>query len=242
MTDHYELLGVESDATKDEIKAAYRTEVQDADKSRKAQLNRAWNVLSDPVQRQRYDEQLHAGDGGDEGGAGTSTVPARRTTGARRGPDSALDSGGSGTNGSGGNGRGRGGGGGGGGGDDGDDDVPRRGGRPVPEPTVVLPAGMHLADKRQRGWSIGFDLSVLAVLYLVFSFAVIPAVLKAQYPNKVDRIDALNKQVDRLDKQKSNAEDREDKANEKADSTKNEDAKAEAKADAAAAKKDAKDH
>src|SRR5262245_55605275 len=95
MTDHYELLGVEPDATKDEIKAAYRTEVQDADKTRKAQLNRAWNVLSDPMQRQRYDEQLHEGGGGDEDATDVATVPASRTTGARRGPDSAvLDSGG----------------------------------------------------------------------------------------------------------------------------------------------------
>ncbi len=247
MTDHYELLGVEPDATKDEIKAAYRTEVQEADSSRKAQLNRAWNVLSDPIQRQRYDEQLHdggGGGGGEDDGADV-TVPARRTTGARRGPDSALDSGGgSGRNGSGNNGRGRGGGGGGGGGDDGgDDDVPMRGGRPVPQPTVVLPAGMHLAEKKARGYSIAFDLAVCAILYIVFVSVLIPMVLKDQYPGKVDRLDTISDQVDRLDKQKSKAEDREDKANDRADTAKkndNADAEADAKADAKAAKADAK--
>src|SRR4051794_4109208 len=245
MTDHYELLGVEPDATKDEIKAAYRSEVEEADSSRKAQLHRAWNILSDPIQRQRYDEQPHDGGatgGGDEGAV--VTVPARRTTGARRGPDSALDSGGgSGRNGSGNNGRGRGGGGGGGGGDDdGDDDVPMRGGRPIPQPTVVLPAGMHLAEKRARGYSIAFDLAVLAVLYIAFVSVLIPMVLKNQYPAKVDRLDAISNQVDKLDKQKSKAEDREDKANDRADTAKkndNSDAEADAKADAKTAKADA---
>ena len=151
MTDHYELLGVEPDATKDEIKAAYRSEVEGADSSRKAQLNRAWNVLSDPIQRQRYDEQMHGGGaGGGEDEGAVVTVPARRTTGARRGPDSALDSGAApaatapATTGAA---AAAGGGGGGGGDDGGDDDVPMRGGRPIPQPTVVLPAGMHLADE-----------------------------------------------------------------------------------------------
>ena len=89
MTDHYELLGVEPDASKDEIKAAYRAEVANADSSRRAQLNRAWNVLSDPIQRERYDESLAAaemGDDVDESGTDvTVVVPSRRTTGARRG-------------------------------------------------------------------------------------------------------------------------------------------------------------
>ena len=86
MTDHYELLGVEPDASKDEIKAAYRAEVADADSSRRAQLNRAWNVLSDPVQRERYDEQRTA-ETGDARGAEVAVVGAKsRATGARRGP------------------------------------------------------------------------------------------------------------------------------------------------------------
>jgi hypothetical protein len=244
MTDHYELLGVDPDATKDEIKAAYKAEVVDADSSKKAQLNRAWNVLSDPIQRQRYDEQLHSGDGGE--GAGAAAVPASRTTGARRGPDSAVieAGGGSGTNGSGNNGRGRGGGGGGGGDDDGggDDEVPMRGGRPVPQPTVVLPAGMHLAQKRARGYSITFDLSILAVLYVLFVSVLIPMVLKDQYPKQVDRIDAIADRVDKLDEQKSDAEDRESRANDRADTAdeNNDDAAAdEARADAREANQEA---
>ena len=246
MTDHYELLGVEPGATKDEIKAAYRSEVEGADSSRRAELNRAWNVLSDPIQRQRYDEQMRSGgEGGDDAGA----VPARATTGARRGPDSAvLDSGGSGSNGAGrngsggGGGRGGGGGGGDGPGDDGDDEVPMRGGRPVPQPTVVLPAGMHLAQKRQRGYAITFDLSILAVLYILFVSVLIPMVLENQYPAKVDRLDAISNQVEKLDDQKSAAEDRADKANDRADQARennNDDAAAEARDEARAAERTA---
>jgi curved DNA-binding protein CbpA len=241
MTDHYELLGVGSDATKDEIKAAYRSEVDGADSSRRAQLNRAWNVLSDPIQRQRYDEQLHSGDGGgSDSGETAVVVSGRRATGARRGPEgTTVDTNGSSNNGSGKNGGGGGrGGGGGGGGDDGsDDDVPMRGGRPIPQPTVVLPEGMHLAAKRQRGYSITFDLSVLAVMYVLFVSLLIPLVLKDQYPKKVDRIDAISNQVDKLDNKKSAAEDKESKANDHADAARK-------KGDSAAAtqaKQDAKD-
>jgi curved DNA-binding protein CbpA len=247
MTDHYELLGVGPDASKDEIKAAYRSEVDGADSSRRAQLNRAWNVLSDPMQRQRYDEQLSSGGGGSEVGSSV-VLPASRATGARRGPESkGVDTNGSSNNGSGkngsGGGGGRGGGGGGGGGDDGsDDDVPMRGGRPVPQPTVVLPEGMHLAPKRARGYAITFDLSILAVVYVLFVSVLIPMVLKDQYPEKVDRIDAISNQTDKLDQQKSAAEDRESKANDRADAAKkkNDDAaEASAKADAKKAKAEA---
>ncbi|MGZ6995292.1 MAG: RDD family protein [Acidimicrobiia bacterium] len=221
MTDHYELFGVEPDATKDEIKAAYRSEVEAADSARRAQLNRAWNVLSDPVQRARYDEQLTTGDDevdddspSDADGSGRAAVPARRTTGARRGPESKVlkadrsASNGSGKNGSGGK----------DGGPDNADDRPL--GRPVPEPTVVLPEGMHLAAKKQRGFSILFDLSVCAVLYILFVSVLIPMVLKDQYPKEVDRLDAISTQTDKLNKQKSTAQDNESKFNDQADAAK----------------------
>ncbi len=75
---HYELLGVERDAPKDEIRAAYQEQLADIraarvreEESRKpsedtlqasredeARLRAAWQVLSDPVQRERYDARL----------------------------------------------------------------------------------------------------------------------------------------------------------------------------------------
>jgi uncharacterized RDD family membrane protein YckC len=78
---HYELLGVESDASKDEIRSAYRERLEDlrgkvengrSDQVRNgaraetARLNAAWQVLSDPFQRQRYDTELTGGSDGTE--------------------------------------------------------------------------------------------------------------------------------------------------------------------------------
>lgn len=82
MTDYYELLGVEPDAARDEIKTAYRQRRESTDAAAKAELNRAWNVLSDPIQRERYDAKQAEGqaEAGDDDGV---AVPAKRATGAR---------------------------------------------------------------------------------------------------------------------------------------------------------------
>jgi uncharacterized RDD family membrane protein YckC len=83
-TTYYDLLGVAPDAPKDEIRSAYQAKLADvrADRSKEeetrrpsddvirakreeeAELRTAWQILSDPVQRQRYDERVHVdGDG-----------------------------------------------------------------------------------------------------------------------------------------------------------------------------------
>ena len=74
MDDYYDLLGVDADAPTDEIRAAYRDRKDGARRRRAtagkadaAKLNKAWNVLSDPYQRGRYDEQREqAVDDGDD--------------------------------------------------------------------------------------------------------------------------------------------------------------------------------
>ena len=74
MDDYYELLGVDEDAPVDDIRSAYRdkkaavdTSAGDDAKSDVAKLNKAWNVLSDPYQRGRYDQQrTSVSDGDDE--------------------------------------------------------------------------------------------------------------------------------------------------------------------------------
>lgn len=96
---HYELLGVESDASKDEIRSAYRERVdelkgkvekgrsdqaRDGAREETARVNAAWQVLADPVQRQRYDTQLAGGateaepDEEEEEKVEAAPAPARR--------------------------------------------------------------------------------------------------------------------------------------------------------------------
>jgi curved DNA-binding protein CbpA len=201
MTDHYELFGVGPDASKDEIKAAYRAEVENADSARRAELNRAWNVLSDPIQRQRYDESLAAFGGGESesSSTGAEVVIPSRATGARRGAQSAVvDTNGNGSS----NGSGK---------PPVDDTPPQMGrnGRPLPTPTVVLPAGMHLAIKKQRGLSIAFDLAVVIVLVLGSQF-LIPRLIDKDFQKNTD---IVSHQLEVADK----AQDRADRANDRAD-------------------------
>ena len=89
--DLYARLGVSSGASKDEIRDAYRagldalaaadaaekvTEEQRAtNRTARAQLNEAWNVLSDPNQRARYDESIASG-GAEDGVEPVEVVPA----------------------------------------------------------------------------------------------------------------------------------------------------------------------
>jgi uncharacterized RDD family membrane protein YckC len=55
--DYYSLIGVEPDADVDAIRVAYRERKETAAGDDAKKLNKAWNVLSDPYQRGRYDEQ-----------------------------------------------------------------------------------------------------------------------------------------------------------------------------------------
>lgn len=108
MADHYEVLGVDRGASPEEIKKAYRRLARElhpdvnpsADASEKfKQVTHAYDVLSDPQQRQQYDLGPQAGFGGAQGfGFGdifeTFFGGAQRSTGPRsrreRGQDALL--------------------------------------------------------------------------------------------------------------------------------------------------------
>jgi len=83
MDDYYSLLGVDADAPTADIRSAYRDKKAALeaknDKHGIAALNKAWNVLSDPYQRGRYDaEREQATDGGELVEAATSAQPPAR--------------------------------------------------------------------------------------------------------------------------------------------------------------------
>ena len=173
-----------------------------ANRDEVARVRAAWNVLSDPFQRQRYDAQLGAGaePSGDvelvddddalrsraapssPAGASCSRPRRRRTPAAGNGNSN-------------GNGKGKG-------------PAPRldRNGRPRPEPTVVLPEGMRIAEPRVRGMALLFDISILIVIFFAVSLAV-PRLIQSDYQDIQDRISKTNSlhdaRQDVIDAQKS---------------------------------------
>jgi uncharacterized RDD family membrane protein YckC len=141
----------------------------------------AWNVLSDPFQRQRYDAQLSsdAEPGGDvelvDDDTDTAQATGAQLTGWRKllapPPPKEAGGGNGNRNGSGKTPPGR----------------TDRNGRPRPEPTVVLPAGMTIAEPRVRGMALLFDISILIVIFFAVSL-VVPRLIQSDYQDVQDRV------------------------------------------------------
>lgn len=75
--DYYEILGINKDASDDEIKKAFRRKAielhpdkEGGDEAKFKEANEAYEVLKDSAKKQRYDQFGHAGVGGNAGGGG----------------------------------------------------------------------------------------------------------------------------------------------------------------------------
>ncbi|MEP6625395.1 MAG: RDD family protein, partial [Acidimicrobiia bacterium] len=181
MSDYYDLLGVDGDADKDTIRGAYRDRIDGADQSQRAKLNKAWNILSDPVQRGRYDEYLASGAEFGDADDGAEVVVAASSSRASRGAQPVRGA-----------------------------RAPRDRAAPRPPlvPTIELPPGMEFAENRQRGMAFLVDFLIVFGIYILTLILLLPAVIKNQYPAESKRIDAINKEAKQLDKDKSKANDR----------------------------------
>ena len=80
--DYYEVLGVNKNASADELKKAYRKaavqyhpDKEGGDEAKFKEVNEAYDVLKDSQKRQRYDQFGHAGVGGASGGGGGTGNP-----------------------------------------------------------------------------------------------------------------------------------------------------------------------
>ena len=195
MTDesYYETLGVDPDASRDELRAAYRSRVESLESAREgtgvnettlqanreetARVRAAWNVLSDPFQRQRYDAPLSSGGDGDDGDPDTDGVDEPGSEVELSGwrkllapPPPKQPRNGSAASG-------------------GKQPPPAR---PAPQPTIPLPAGTTLAEPRVRGMAMLFDISILLLLYIGIQFFV-PQLIQSDYKTISDQISACNK-------------------------------------------------
>ena len=166
--DHYELLGVEPDASKEQIRDARNAlldslaradagdrvaaSVIEENKRRRAAINQAWQVLSDPAQRARYDEARADGDPDAVTPEVIDAAPAPPPTETRVVGGGPLS---------------------------------QRSRRSV----IPLPAGMSLADTRPRILAMVFDLTVIILLVFVCQIGG-QRVIESQYPAETARIDA----------------------------------------------------
>ncbi|MET0627078.1 MAG: RDD family protein [Acidimicrobiia bacterium] len=189
---YYEMLGVEPNASRDVLRDAYRARVDELTAARDkkgvtesqlqdnraqvAKVRAAWNVLSDPFQRQRYDAQAaaddttpHDGDGGveivDDDAGNEVQLTGWRKLMAPPPPKQAS------------------------GGGNGKQPPPRGAAR---ESTIPLPPGMQIAPSKTRGMALLFDLAVVLVILYAVQF-VVPNLIQSDYKDKVDQIESVDK-------------------------------------------------
>lgn len=202
---HYEVVGVAPDASKEDIRSAYRDRLEelaeevgtsDDARAETARLNGAWQVLSDPYQRERYDASVGidaaaegATDDAETAEEGEGRAPARRDPRAR--------------------GRTR----------PGDDSVPPRVSLFSTDPEEApptWPTGFHPPPPRARVIAMVIDLVVLFVLTIGVQTAG-GRIIDNVYREQTDDLDVLDETVDDAEDVRDRAEDRADEAREDAE-------------------------
>ena len=194
---HYEVLGVEPAADKEQIRAAYQEQLEDirqeqareqaskkpnenvlaGARDKEARLRSAWQVLSDPYQRGRYDATVELGSSGaasdDDGEVelvdnGQRPLSAREERARQRAEAMAN----------------------------------RPPGMFSPVPSTkppTWPAGVTPPPPRARSIALFIDLFVLYLIFTVIQIAVAPAVLDSAYPKQSKELDHVADCHDRFD-------------------------------------------
>jgi uncharacterized RDD family membrane protein YckC len=206
---HYEILGVDRRASKDKVRDAYRERLNDAQadqiaaleskrpsddqiagaRREVARVREAWQVLSDPVQRQRYDARLGNGDTAEADG---DLELADAVDDGRYDDDDDDD-------------------------DVEPAARPRRPPRdpnrismfqpdPPPKP-ASWPPNVSPPPPRARLIALLIDCFVLFVIFIGLQAAG-TAVINSQFPNKTDRLDRIEVLVDRANNAKDKADTR----------------------------------
>jgi curved DNA-binding protein CbpA len=196
MDDYYSMLGIDADASVDDIRGAYRSRKEGLDTASEAgrddalRLNKAWNVLSDPYQRGRYDEQRElASDAGEldaaapvgttNGNGRSSKKPPAKGLGARAKSSRQERQ---------------------------QSTREMRADR-MKATSITPPPGTHFPSTKQRIIAMVIDLLVLIVLVSASQVGA-QAVAKSQKPDIVKQINALNDKITTDNNTKSAADKR----------------------------------
>lgn len=232
---HYQVLGVSPGATKDTIRAAYRDQLAEAQadvtreetakrpsddaiataRQSEARVRAAWQVLSDPIQRQRYDEShgidntgvdLDAELSDDELADDEVDYTPDRVSSRASAREAAREA-----------------------------RAQRMADRPpglfsveIPPTPASWPPGFRPPPPRARTMALGIDMFVLIFIVLA-QFIVTPIVVEQMKPEQADRLDAITLVLDGKDGN-GGLNDQRDAADAKTDA-KNADTRAAAKAE-----------
>lgn len=203
---NYEVLGVEPTATKDEIREAYREHLTEAQaavanaetakrpsesavaaaRAEEARVRTAWQVLSDPMQRERHDDAygytddvVADGEIVDEDGDDDEPAPRR----SRPSPNSRAT--------------GR---------------PPGMFSTEIPPTPASWPSGFRPPPPRARFIAFTIDALVLAMLLFLFQVLLGPMLVDQAYPTESKRLDVLSREIDSANKHKDAADSRADAA------------------------------